>query len=703
MKTLTDILYDIPKWNSSVQLAVIDLFCGAGGYSWGVKKARINGMQVAKVAICVNHDAKAIASHYANMPDALHLIEDIRTVSMIPFIEVVDSIRLHHPHIKILLHASLECTNHSKAKGGMSRDADSRTLADHLFRYIEAIQPDYISIENVEEFLIWGPLQIKEVKCKTGDYCPIEVKQRKPTKAAPKRVQSVNPVWIPVKEQKGIHYHEWISKVKAYGFEYDYRILNSADYGAFTSRKRYFALFAANGLPIAWPEPTHEKNPKPSLFEQKEQWRAVKEVLSLHLQGESIFTKKTIPVEATLERIFAGLVRFVAGGKKEYLLKYNSMSQRKKYVAPGVDEPCPTISTQGRLCIVQPQFLSKYFSGNPESKNSSINNPAGAITCCDHHSLVHVDFISKYFSGSPENKNSSIQTPAPTITTKDRLALVHADFLSSYYGNGGNRSTNEPAPTVTTVDRFAYVSPQFLSSYHYSDQPKSIADPCQTLTTKDKIALVSTAFMDMQYGNGVAKSINDPAATITSTPKHNVVTVSPWVMNTNFSNVGGSINEPAHTITSDRHWHYLLNPQYKNSGGNINTPCFTLIARMDKMPPYLMKAETSGDMAPFIHFVNGVLVYEIYDTDSPAMVKIKEFMAMYGLIDIKMRMLMIDELKRIMGFPTEYVLKGTQADQKKFIGNAVETTQAEANIVALCLRLLHHDKQKHKLTQLQTA
>lgn len=51
-------------------------------------------------------------------------------------------------------------------------------------------------------------------------------------------------------------------------------------------------------------------------------------------------------------------------------------------------------------------------------------------------------------------------------------------------------------------------------------------------------------------------------------------------------------------------------------------------------------------------------------------------MGLYGIIDIKMRMLRIPELKRIMGFPENYVLIGTQADQKKFIGNAVEVNMA---------------------------
>lgn len=107
-----------------------------------------------------------------------------------------------------------------------------------------------------------------------------------------------------------------------------------------------------------------------------------------------------------------------------------------------------------------------------------------------------------------------------------------------------------------------------------------------------------------------------------------------------------------------------MNPQFNSAGGSIDNPCFTLIARMDKMPPYLVATET------------GRVAIEIYDTDSPMTKKIKEFMGLYGIVDIKMRMLRIPELKRIMGFPENYVLIGTQADQKKFIGNAVEVNMA---------------------------
>lgn len=118
-----------------------------------------------------------------------------------------------------------------------------------------------------------------------------------------------------------------------------------------------------------------------------------------------------------------------------------------------------------------------------------------------------------------------------------------------------------------------------------------------------------------------------------------------------------------------------MNPQYTSPGGSIDKPCFTLIARMDKMPPYLVSTE-KGSISIIIH-----------ESDTPVMRKIKEFMSIYGVVDIKMRMLNIRELKRIMGFDSDYTLIGTQAEQKKYIGNAVEVNMSKALCVALFAEL----------------
>ena len=488
-----------------MNLLYIDLFCGAGGTSTGVESARVDGKQCAKVIACVNHDKNAIASHAANHPDALHFTEDIRTLQLSPLVDHTARMRKQYPDAHLVLWASLECTNFSKAKGGLPRDADSRTLAEHLFRYIEALNPDYIQIENVEEFMSWGDMDDKGK---------------------------------PISRDKGKCYVRWCNRVRRYGYDYEYRILNSADFGAYTRRKRFFGCFAKHGLPIVWPEPTHCKMPVDNgLFGSLPKWRAVEDMLDLEDEGKSIFGRKRPLKENTLIRIYAGLIKFVAGGKDAFLVKYNSMSQRGKYIPPSMDEPCPTITVQQRLGLCKVHFISKQFSGDPYSKNSPVDEPAGAITTKDHHA-----------------------------------------FITVHYGNGYNCSIEEPAPTITT---------------------------------KDRLALVTTRFIDMQYGNGTPASIDEPAPTITANPKHHLVTCVP--------------------------------------GG-----------------------ETPLTIEP---------------TDSPMMRKIKEFMAMYGVGDIFFRMFKIVELKCIQGFAKDYILIGTQEEQKKYIGNAVEVRTACAWCETLCRKL----------------
>lgn len=127
---------------------VIDLFCGAGGTSTGIEQARFNKEKIANVIACINHDATAIRSHLANHKGTIHFTEDIKNFDVTKFPQWSDDT------IKVLW-ASLECTNFSNAKGGLPRDADSRTLGEHLYRYIEHLEPDYVLIENVREFMAW--------------------------------------------------------------------------------------------------------------------------------------------------------------------------------------------------------------------------------------------------------------------------------------------------------------------------------------------------------------------------------------------------------------------------------------------------------------------------------------------------------------------------------------------------------------------
>ena len=480
-----------------IQFIVIDLFCGAGGTTLGFEQAesdyddmyrflksygitpptdRETFFRISKVIACVNHDHLAITSHWKNHPDVKHFEEDIRLLNPYGDLKLhVDHYRKLYPHAKVILWASLECTNFSKAKGGQPRDADSRTLAEHLYKYIDALNPDYIKIENVVEFMAWGPLD------ENGK---------------------------PVSKKAGTDWLKWRAEICKRGYYDDWKQLNSADFGAYTSRNRLFGVFAKNGLPIAWPTPTHHKKPETVTVPVK-RWEPVKKVLDFDDEGLSIFNRKKPLSTKTMQRLFMGCVKHIAGGKEV--------------------------------------FLSKYYSGNPQHKNITVDQPAGAITC-------------------------------PVIATQNRLGKVKAEFIDLQFSSGKrNQSIEEPLGAITTVPKSKLVQADF--------------------------------FIDKQFS--------------------------------------GDDN------------HYIVNPSWGGNSGSVEEPCHVVIARQDKAPLYVITCS------------EGPVAVPVYEDDCEWTIKLKEFMALYNICDIKMRMLKVLELKKIQGFPADYILLGNQTDQKKFIGNAV--------------------------------
>lgn len=517
----------------------IDLFCGAGGTSSGI---HFSGKNV-KVLACVNHDENAIKSHKLNHPNTHHFTEDIRDFEVVKKLkELVNNIREKEPQSIINLWASLECTNFSKAKGGLPRDSDSRTLANHMFMYIEALQPNYFYVENVREFMAWGPLD------ENGK---------------------------PKSRTNGKDFIRWMNNVCDYGYRVDYKMLNAADYGAYQSRERLFMQFAKGDLPIAWPEQSHTKDKRKNGLFPMPKWKPVKDVLDLNDDGKSIFKRKKPLSENTLKRIHAGLLKFVANG--------------------------------------EPEFIKKYYSGRPEGKVISIKGPAG------------------------------------TITTIDGQALVKSVFLSPYYG---------------------------------ISKPQSIEKPCNTLTTKDRFAKVDVRFIDQQYGRSKPSSLETVAGTLTTVPK--LALVSPFMINANsITAPPKDIKGPSPSIT--QRTHLLINPSWFGHTKSIEEPSCTIIARQDKAPLYLLTTNY------------GYVEWAVYEDDSETMIKIKEFMTAYNITDIRLRMLKIPELLQIQGFPKDYKLVGTQTEQKKYIGNAVEVNVAKA-IIRTNTKSIHEYNDFSRLT-----
>jgi DNA (cytosine-5)-methyltransferase 1 len=163
--------------------------------------------------------------------------------------------------------------------------------------------------------------------------------------------------------------------------------------------------------------------------------------------------------------------------------------------------------------------------------------------------------------------------------------------------------------------------------------------PCPVVTTVDRFAKVQAEFISMYYGghpDSKNKSTEEPDPTLTVKDRLSLVS-------TKFIDQQYGCSKP---VTID-----------KPLGCITAKPKYNLIS----CQPWIVSKTAS---------------IEVRETDSEPMRRIKEFMALYGIIDIKMRMLKIPELKRIMGFPEDYTLIGTQTEQKKYIGNAVEVNVA---------------------------
>ena len=270
---------------------IIDCFAGGGGASVGIEMALGRGVDIA-----INHDPEAIRMHKTNHPGTLHLTEDIFRVDLPKYVK--------GRHVA-LMWASPDCTSHSKAKGGKPRNSGLRILPWAVYKHAKVILPDVIIMENVEEIQQWGPLDAQG---------------------------------YPIKEKKGEEYTRFIGKMKNLGYEFDSRELVAADYGAPTTRKRWYAIFRRDGKPIIWPEPTHNKGGTDGL----KKWRAVAEILDFSDLGKSIFGRKKPLADNTMKRIARGLQKFVFENPEPFIVQVNHGGDN--FRGQNIHEPMPTIT-----------------------------------------------------------------------------------------------------------------------------------------------------------------------------------------------------------------------------------------------------------------------------------------------------------------------------------------------------------------------
>lgn len=143
-------------------MKAIDLFCGAGGSSYGASLAG------AEIVAGLDIWEPATSTYSANFKKAKVYTKDIRNID-------VRQLRKEIGRVDLIL-ASPECTNHSVAKGARTRDEESKRTAFQVTRFAKEFRPKWVIIENVIQMSSWTehPKLLKELW--SLDYFVKEVK-----------------------------------------------------------------------------------------------------------------------------------------------------------------------------------------------------------------------------------------------------------------------------------------------------------------------------------------------------------------------------------------------------------------------------------------------------------------------------------------------------------------------------------------------
>lgn len=446
---------------------IVDNFAGGGGASTGIEIAVGRSVDIA-----INHDPAAIAMHRANHPDSEHYCEDVWAV---------DPAAACAGRPVALAWFSPDCKHHSKAKGGKPRDRKIRGLAWVAVKWAYAVRPRVIMLENVEEFMDWGPLDESNqpIVERAGETFSGFVQ------ALSTGIPRSHPAFAEMCAELGIDKGSEAADalVRGLGYDVSHRLLRACDYGAPTIRRRFFLVARCDGKKIAWPEATHSM---PESLEVaaglKRPWVPVADVLDFSLPCPSIFDSKeeikakygldaVRPLsENTMRRIARGVVKFV------------------------VNNPEPFIVPVGEQDASAPVMMCN----NENAAGSAVNDPIGTITTGGHHMLIAPSLIQYHSEQSEHVRGQQIDDPLMTVDASNRYGLV-STFITQFNNNSIGQSVTEPLNTVTAgFGHFGEVR-AFLIKYYSGENNMARCDrPMPTITTKDRMGLVTVHGQDYQ-------------------------------------------------------------------------------------------------------------------------------------------------------------------------------------------------------------
>ncbi|BAQ70872.1 DNA (cytosine-5-)-methyltransferase [Rhodovulum sulfidophilum] len=636
---------------------IIDSFAGGGGASTGIEMALGRSPDVA-----INHSGPALALHHANHPETLHLNSNIWDA---------DPLSVTGGRHVGLLWASPDCKHFSKAKGAALCDRNIRDLAWVVVRWAEEARPDVICMENVEEFVTWGP---------------------------------VGEDGRPIREFAGMTYELWVKRLRKAGYKVKWRELRACDYGAPTIRKRWFCVARRDGRPIAWPAPTHGDPASPAVRKGRLlPWRAAADCIDWSLPCPSIFDssaeimarhglRAVRPLaKNTLARIARGMRRYVLDAERPFIVNLTHGARTEDLA-----RPLRTITgaNRGEKALVVPS-LTRFNGGATGADlrdpmptvtaNSWIKRPGGAMPL----GIVTPHLLS--LKGSAR-RDGAATAPHPTVLAGGGHSAVVAPVLTYAQQGGGNRTIADPHHTIcaSKKDQNSLLAATMVhvgNGERPGQAPRAldIGAPLNTVVAGGVKQYPVAAFLAQQNGGPRmdAHAGHDPRAplsTVAASGSHQTP-VAAWFAKYYGTGDGARMDAPCHTVT------------VKDRMGHMQADLAA--------PPFAREHEARArEVAEFLR-AHGAW-------DGGAFVTLEIDGQSFVVIDIGMRMLSPRELFNAQGFPPDYVIEGAweglDSDAPTFrpfskdvqiscCGNSVCPPVAAAIIAANCKHLAEKQRE----------
>ncbi len=542
---------------------IVDNFAGGGGASTGIELAAGRVVDIA-----INHDPDAILMHKTNHPHTTHYQESVWDI---------DPVAVCAGRPVGLAWFSPDCKHFSKAKGGKPVDKHIRGLAWIALRWAGTVRPRVVILENVEEFQTWGPVRRGK----------------------------------PVKRKQGQTFNKFIAQLRALGYAVDWRELVAADYGAPTTRKRFFMVARCDGRPIVWPEPTHAPRDSAEVRAgRKKPWRSAAEIIDWSLPCPSIFdTREEVKAKYgltaqrplrpnTMRRVARGVDKFVIKSADPFLVPMGY--GERKGQAPRVHDitdPVPTVVGTVKHGICEPIMAPLTMHNNENAVGTAVTEPVNTIT------------------GSGAGGHQMLITPT--------LAAIGQT-------GGGDRVRSMEEPTHTQVSKAeeCVVCPATIQ-YHTEQtervQGQAVTDPIMTIDASNRYGIAAATLTKYYSGEGQAQDVEQPMHTITTKPHEGAVLAH--LVKLKGDNLGSPAMDPVATITAGGCHHGLVVTRVEKAAPGVDLRRWPLIRAM----------------------LNEYCGYHLRDDE---IILFQIGGAWYYMADIGLRMLAPRELYRANGFPT---------------------------------------------------